>query len=47
MGVTLMKTNPVNVYKRWKTGVDRAEAAGRKLSDATVKMDAYSGETGH
>ncbi|MFC2142122.1 aldo/keto reductase [Acidobacteriota bacterium] len=39
MGVTLMKTNPVNVYKRWKTGVDQTVARGRKPSDATVKMD--------
>ena len=39
MGVTLMKTNPVNVYNRWKVGVDRAAAGGRKLSNVTLKMD--------
>ncbi len=38
MGVTLMKTNPVNVYNRWKAGLDQAIAGGRKISDATLEM---------
>jgi len=39
MGVTLMKTNPVNVYKRWKKGIDEAEAKGRKIPEALKKVD--------
>jgi len=38
MGVTLMKTNPVNVYNRWKAGIDDSIARGRKISDATLEM---------
>ena len=38
MGVTLMKTNPVNVYKRWKEGLDRAIESGREIPERVTKM---------
>jgi len=38
MGVTLMKTNPVKVYSRWKEALDRSVAGGRILSPEVVKM---------
>jgi predicted aldo/keto reductase-like oxidoreductase len=38
IGVTLMKTNPVNVYRRWKAGVDRASAAGRAIPERLIKL---------
>jgi predicted aldo/keto reductase-like oxidoreductase len=33
VGVTLMKTNPVNVYKRWNEGWEEREASGREIPD--------------
>jgi predicted aldo/keto reductase-like oxidoreductase len=38
MGVTLMKTNPVKVYKRWKTTMDNREAKGRDIPDRVRKL---------
>ena len=38
MGVTLMKTNPVKVYSRWKADLDKAVAGGRNVSQRTLKM---------
>jgi len=38
MGVTLMKTNPVKVYSRWKADTDRMAESGRKIPDRLVKL---------
>jgi len=38
MGVTLMKTNPVKVYNRWKADIDRAIESGRNISDRIIKL---------
>lgn len=38
IGVTLMKTNPVNVFNRWKAGLERAQEAGRELPERIFKM---------
>ena len=38
MGVTLMKTNPVGVFNRWKFGIDDAIAKGRKVPDETIQV---------
>ena len=37
MGVTLMKTNPVNVYNRWKSSLDRAIERGRKIPKERIE----------
>jgi predicted aldo/keto reductase-like oxidoreductase len=42
IGVTLMKTNPVNVYHRKKASIDRALQNGRNISESLQKlMDEY------
>lgn len=38
MGVTLMKTNPVKVYSRWKADLDKAIESGRKISERVIKL---------
>ena len=38
MGVTLMKTNPVKVYGRWKADIDRAAESGRVIPERIVKL---------
>jgi predicted aldo/keto reductase-like oxidoreductase len=38
IGVTLMKTNPVKVFKRWNEGLERAEAEGRELPERILTM---------
>jgi hypothetical protein len=38
MGVTLMKTNPVKVYKRWKTALEERKARGRIIPDHIKKL---------
>lgn len=38
MGVTLMKTNPVNVYSRWKADIDRAIESGRDIPERAIKL---------
>lgn len=38
MGVTLMKTNPVNVYNRAKENLDRQKERGRHISEKRLKM---------
>ncbi len=38
MGVTLMKTNPVKVYSRWKADLDKAVEGGRVVSERTLKL---------
>ncbi len=38
MGVTLMKTNPVKVYSRWKEALDRRVAGGQAVRPEVVKM---------
>ncbi|MFH1940643.1 MAG: aldo/keto reductase [bacterium] len=37
MGVTLMKTNPVNVYNRWKADLDQRVEAGQEIPETTIK----------
>jgi len=42
MGVTLMKTNPVNVYNRRKAGIDKREAEGKETHPVLKKrMEEY------
>lgn len=38
MGVTLMKTNPVKVYSRWKAELDKAIENGRNIPDRIIKL---------
>ncbi|MDH4270428.1 MAG: aldo/keto reductase [Candidatus Aminicenantes bacterium] len=38
MGVTLMKTNPVKVYSRWKADIDRAVESGRTIPERIIKL---------
>jgi predicted aldo/keto reductase-like oxidoreductase len=38
MGVTLMKTNPVKVYSRWKADLDRAMESGRNIPERIIKL---------
>ena len=38
MGITLMKTNPVNVYNRAKTSDDSRKERGRNISETRTKM---------
>ena len=37
MGVTLMKTNPVKVFNRWKYGIDKALEKGRTIPEPILK----------
>ena len=39
VGVTLMKTNPVNVYQRWKESWDKHAASGREIPDRVKQAD--------
>jgi len=38
MGITLMKTNPVKVYKRWKTGLKRYKERGEEIPERKLKL---------
>ncbi|MCP4726902.1 MAG: hypothetical protein GY863_17815 [bacterium] len=38
MGVTLMKTNPVNVYNRWMESYNRDVERGRKINEGRKKL---------
>jgi predicted aldo/keto reductase-like oxidoreductase len=40
VGVTLMKTNPVNVYKRWKQGIENyRKRSGKALPERIKRLD--------